>query len=406
MDLSLLLAASDPKAHVLPHGLFRISHSNIPAPFGKPVDEFWFTNHLLMLLVSVLLLVAVFVPMGRYYGAQLAGGQVVLAPARGFRGLMEAFLDALRGAVVKPVLGEDTDRFMPFLWALFFFILFNNLLGMVPIEPIANLLGLAHIGGTATGNINITAGLAIVAFIMIHVSGMKQVFGQLVSGTFGVHGHDEGHDESAHAHDAHHHDAHAHESERKSPGAALLLSPVMYLWNFAPHVFAPQGVRRPSASLRVVMMAVYAVLIGAEYWGIGRLIGGTSEVAAVTMWIGAAFGVLYAFGSGGLRPLDWADSLMWGFLLILEFIGALVKPFALCMRLFANMIAGHMVLASILALIPAFQGISAAYLGMSLPIVIGCALLSFLELFVAFLQAYIFMYLTTMFIGFAVHPEH
>ena len=88
-------------------------------------------------------------------------------------------------------------------------------------------------------------------------------------------------------------------------------------------------------------------------------------------------------------------------LLALEMIGALVKPFALMIRLFANMIAGHIVLASILLLIFAagnwLVGITSA---------LGCVALSALELFVAFLRTYIFVFLTTLFIGAAVEPEH
>jgi len=79
----------------------------------------------------------------------------------------------------------------------------------------------------------------------------------------------------------------------------------------------------------------------------------------------------------------------------------MVKPFSLAVRLFANIVAGHAVLGAFLVLII----MSRSYL-VGGATILGCVAFSLLELFVAFLQAYIFMYLTTMFIGAAVHPEH
>lgn len=405
MSPNLILASADPEQHVVAHGLFKLANENIALPFGTSVKEFWFTNHLLMLLVVMVLMLLVFVPIGRSYAVQLAQGNGALTPARGFRGLIEAFMDALRTSVVRPVLGDDTDRFMPFLWTLFFFILFGNLLGMVPIDAVANLFGKSHIGGTATGNVNVTGGLALVAFLMIHVSGVRKVYGQLVSGTFGMHHDEHGGGEEEHAAGGHAVPHHEHGGRAMAPGKAALMSPVCYLWNFAPHVFAPHHHREPGG-LRVVMAVVYAAIIAAEYYGLALLFQASPEAARIAAYIGGAFGVAYALVSGGMSLMDLADVPMWGFFIPLEVIGALVKPFALCMRLFANMIAGHMVLASILALIPVFKGLTAGYLGMSLPIALGCVALNMLELFVAFLQAYIFMYLTTMFINLAINPEH
>ncbi len=82
-------------------------------------------------------------------------------------------------------------------------------------------------------------------------------------------------------------------------------------------------------------------------------------------------------------------------------MGAAVKPFALAVRLFANMLAGHTILATLLGLILMAQSYWIG--GVT---VLGCACFSLLELFVAFLQAYIFTFLTTLFIGSAIHPEH
>ena len=101
----------------------------------------------------------------------------------------------------------------------------------------------------------------------------------------------------------------------------------------------------------------------------------------------------------------FADVPMWAFLLLLELIGAAIKPFALMIRLFANMIAGHLVLAVLVGFIPVTLGIL-SQIGVAVPVTALSLLIRMLELFVAFLQAYIFMFLTTLFIASAVAPEH
>ena len=400
----ILLAAatgsSDPTDHVLPHALAPIFSSwNVPLPIFDEMRTFWFTNHLLMTLVAAVLMLLIFIPIGRRYQAAMAGVPVAESVPSGFASLVEGMMDALRTSVVKPVLEENTDRFMPFLWTVFFFILINNLLGMVPIDPACNLLfDLKHIGGTATGNVNVTAGLALCAFFMIHYSGVRELFEHLAAGTY-TGGH---HAEEGESHDDHEH----HHAAPLSRLPALLTAVGIYIWNFAPHAFPVEGRKgRPSVGARVGMVLLYGVMLFFGYKYLFLMFGGPAA-ASVCQWIGALLGVVYALNSGGLHPLDWGDCVMWGFLFFLECIGAVVKPFALCMRLFANMIAGHIVLASILLLIPVFKGLTAGYLFVSLSAATGCVLLSCLELFVAFLQAYIFMFLTTMFIGAAVHPEH
>ncbi len=88
-------------------------------------------------------------------------------------------------------------------------------------------------------------------------------------------------------------------------------------------------------------------------------------------------------------------------LIPIEVLSYFVRPISLSVRLFANMLAGHTVLGALLGLAIAARSYPIA--GVT---VVGCAAISLLELFVAFLQAYIFTYLTTMFIGAAVHPDH
>lgn len=91
----------------------------------------------------------------------------------------------------------------------------------------------------------------------------------------------------------------------------------------------------------------------------------------------------------------------------IEFLGLIIKCFVLSVRLFANMFAGHMVLATILLFIyqarffnePLFWTVTTSS-------VLGATALSMLELFVAFLQAFIFTFLTALFLGGVVHPEH
>ena len=84
-----------------------------------------------------------------------------------------------------------------------------------------------------------------------------------------------------------------------------------------------------------------------------------------------------------------------------EIMGQFTKPFALCIRLFANMTAGHIVILSFLSMIFILKSLWVS------PISVVFALfISLLELFVAFLQAYIFTMLTSLFIGMSIHPQH
>ena len=84
-----------------------------------------------------------------------------------------------------------------------------------------------------------------------------------------------------------------------------------------------------------------------------------------------------------------------------EFLGLLTKPFALMMRLFANITAGHIMILSLVSLVFMFKSIAIAPASVALALFV-----SVLELLVAALQAYIFTVLTALFIGMAVHEEH
>src|SRR5262245_28400655 len=103
----------------------------------------------------------------------------------------------LREETTRPMLGDRTDRFMPFLWTVFFFILINNLLGLLPINDVlhaADQIAGKHIfaglaGATATGNPWVTGALALVAALVINFSGVRElgVVGYVKHLTAGTH---------------------------------------------------------------------------------------------------------------------------------------------------------------------------------------------------------------------------
>ena len=91
---------------------------------------------------------------------------------------------------------------------------------------------------------------------------------------------------------------------------------------------------------------------------------------------------------------------LWPIIIPVEILGLFTKPFALCMRLFANMNGGHIVLLALIGLILMFRSPIIA----PLPVLFGVGVLV-LELFVAVLQAYIFIMLTSLFMGFGIQTE-
>jgi len=97
---------------------------------------------------------------------------------------------------------------------------------------------------------------------------------------------------------------------------------------------------------------------------------------------------------------------MFAMLFLLELFGLMIKHLVLAVRLMANMFAGHLVLAVILGFILATAKMFIlTWLGVTFASIAGATALSFLELFVAFLQAYIFAFLSALFIGMAAHPH-
>ncbi|MCD6392235.1 MAG: F0F1 ATP synthase subunit A [Planctomycetes bacterium] len=101
---------------------------------------------------------------------------------------------------------------------------------------------------------------------------------------------------------------------------------------------------------------------------------------------------------------DFVPKVPWPmrpFIYLMEIIGALVKPLSLTIRLFANIFAGHILIATLFLFIVIFRNYAVG--GLTVAAVVAASLL---ELLVAFLQAYIFTFLSAIFIGFAVNPDH
>lgn len=124
-----------------------------------------------------------------------------------------------------------------------------------------------------------------------------------------------------------------------------------------------------------------------------------------TQWAGIQkYGFVHHFAGMVPPGLPW---FLVPIMIIVEFVGLIARPFALTVRLFANMIAGHMVITTLLLLIPLMAKVHMALGVAMIPVSLGLALfIMFLEILVAFLQAFIFTLLSSIFIGMAVHPAH
>lgn len=250
---------------LLEHHVLDVVWSRIPFLMGVTLP---FSKHLVMMWVAagLLLVLVPYAARGRSNFARL------------LRGAVESAVVFIRQEILLPNLGRSGARYLSYFCSLFFFILFCNLLGLVPF------------GATATGNIAVTATLALCTFFLIHIAGIRE------------HG---------------------------------FLS---YLKGIVPH---------------------------------------------------------------GVPP--W----LWPLLFPIELIGYLTKSFALCVRLFANMIAGHIVILVLMALIFIFGALN-PYVGILVTAPVSVVLILFvmaLEIFVALLQAYIFTFLTAIFVGGAIHQH-
>jgi F-type H+-transporting ATPase subunit a len=236
------------------------------------------TKHVyFMVLAAVLVFLTMYVA-GRMMKKQRAHE----ATPKGFAGAVEAMVLFVRNDIAIANIGHDGAKFAPLIMTLFFFILYSNLLGLFPW------------GASPTGNLAVTAALAIIVFLTVEISGM------------------------------------------------IKLGPGGYLRTIFPKI--------P---------------------GIGGVGGAVMSVA--------------------LAPI--------------EIISKLVKPFALAVRLFGNMTAGHFVILSLFGIIFLFGYLEGWNWLIALITAMLVLAIMMLELFVAFLQAYVFALLSSVFIGLMQH-EH
>jgi F-type H+-transporting ATPase subunit a len=244
------------------------------------------TNHMILLVLSAIILLVVMLPLAGAYKSRLV--------PRGFYQFLEVVMMWLQDEIVRPLLGKDTAKFMPYLWTLFFFILINNLLGLLPLYELTlalKLVGGYPIYGTATGNVLVNAMLAATVFLVIQYYGIKQN---------GIKGY------------------------------------------------------------------------------LAHLTAGT-------------------------------PAFIWPVMVPVEILGMFVKPIALTMRLFANMLAGSLVLKvfAMFVAIGLIMGGVATAVGVAIPVVLLSVAMMLLKLFVGFLQAFLFMFLSTLFIAQQqAHTEH
>ncbi len=243
-----------------------------PVHLGPLTMDFSITKHVLFMMFAAVLVAALLIPSGRRAQKAREGG-AKRGPS-GQHNVMEAFVLFLRDEVAKPNVGPHGEKFYPYIIAVFFFILFCNLLGLVPW------------GASPTGNISVTAALAIMTFIVVEVAGMRAL------------------------------------------GMTGYSKTIFY---------APPGIGGVGKYLMLVIMT----------------------------------------------PV--------------EFLGKLTKPFALAIRLYANMTAGHAVVLALTGLAVLAVGASAFWV-IPAPVLMAVAIM-LLEIFVAFLQAYIFAMLSAVFIG-------
>ncbi len=224
------------------------------------------TKHVVMISIAGLLCMLTLILAARSQARSALTGK----PPKGFANGIEAMVLYIRNEVILPNVGHHGEGFVPFLLTVFFFILFCNLLGLIPY------------GATATSNISVTATLAVVSFLVIEIAGMRALgFGYIKT--------------------------------------------IVY-WPSD----MPLGIKLP---ITFIMTPV-------------------------------------------------------------EILGKFTKPIALAIRLFANMIAGHVVILALISIVFTFGLWAIA----PFPVIAATGIMM-LELFVAFLQAFVFCLLVSVFIG-------
>jgi F-type H+-transporting ATPase subunit a len=237
-----------------------IDRGNMPLDFSM-------TKTVIGMLFSALIGLWLFLSLSRSYR------KTGISHPRGIQSFLEPVICFVRDDIAIPNIGyEKYEKFMPYLLSVFFFILFNNVMGLIPFPP--------PFGANVTGNIAVTFTLAFFSFVIIQINGSKTYWKHIYA----------------------------------TPGVPFWLSPIM---------------------------------------------------------------------------------------IPVELIGMIAKPFALMVRLFANILAGHIVVMSLISLIFIFKSIAVAPVSILFVVFMDC-----LELLVAFLQAYVFTLLSALFISLAVMEEH
>jgi F-type H+-transporting ATPase subunit a len=141
---------------------YKMEHNHILlADSGKAVFDLSITKNVAMLLINATLLLFVFISVAKAYQSQ--SGK---AP-KGLQSFIEPVVIFVRDEIVKPNIGHHYEKYLPYLLTLFFFILFGNLLGLLPGA------------GNLTGNIAVTLTLAVLTFLITNLSGNKNYWAHI-----------------------------------------------------------------------------------------------------------------------------------------------------------------------------------------------------------------------------------
>ncbi len=269
--MSVFMSSKFEHGHHEVDGYKLVEGKVVPVDAGVTVYDFSLTRNVVQMILALAFLCWLMLSVAKTY----AKGQGVISAPKGKQNLVEVLVSFVRDEVAKPNLGHKANKYLPYLLTVFFFILINNIVGLIP--------GTANV----TGNIAFTAVLGLISFIVI------------------------------------------------------LFSSNSHYWG---HIFNPPGV------------------------------------------------------PGFVKPI----------LVLVEFLSVFIKPFALIIRLFANMVAGHIIIICLISLIFIFgekMGAGAGW-GASPLSIAFTVFIYFIEVLVAFLQAFIFTVLTAVFIGQAFEGEH
>ena len=168
---------------------------------------------------------------------------------------------------------------------------------------------------------------------------------------------------------------------------------VMNLFGILPNFDFLRSMHFPATATANIMVTAGLALTTFT----AMLYGGIKEQGFGHYFVGLA-PPIHLGDSAGMKAMRAAILLI---MYPIEALGLVIKPVALTIRLFANMVGGHLAMLTIYGLIYLFQSYAIAPAGVGFNI-----FLTFLELLVAFIQAYVFTYLSILFVGASVHPEH